>query len=270
MSDVPGAGDGRLDGDDLTWYDLFANGQRCPATDAYPTNEFQRMDISPRLPNFGNGFVDLDRSQLERYIAGLDPTTLAGGPAAPIIPFCVGNRQLGDEILSMPTETRTPQMLRIGSGTVDRHGVVEVPVEAVTSGGAITVQFTIHFDPGVLAISPVAGADANPDVIPGVGLPAGTRVIVNTSGRANGDLGVVVNFNGSASYPAVTSEAGRATLVVLRFRVVADARGGTRSIVTFGDNVFVTKMSGTLGQALPIDGGLVGGSFLLDQPKIKK
>src|SRR5205085_9439415 len=49
-------GDGRIDGDDITWYDLFANGIRCPASGAtWPTNEFQRMDVVP-LPG-GDGAI---------------------------------------------------------------------------------------------------------------------------------------------------------------------------------------------------------------------
>src|SRR5207247_4885758 len=81
---VPGFGDGRLDGDDLTWYDLFANGSRCPQVSP---NEFQRMDTAP-LATGGDGALGLDRNQLERYVAGLDERRAGSGPLTPVAAFC--------------------------------------------------------------------------------------------------------------------------------------------------------------------------------------
>jgi len=138
--------------------------------------------------------------------------------------------------------------------------MVEVPVEADLSGGEGMMQFTIHFDPSMLSISDIAGGDINPDVLLGEGLPEGTRVIVNTGHLADGDIGVVVYFNGSGSYPAVTVDPGTKTLVHLRFQVTPEVKMGAVSVLTFNDNVFVTKTSDTLGQSLPIDNGLRGGS----------
>src|SRR3954465_5118462 len=59
-----GVRDGRLDGDDLIWFDLFANGVNCTTS-----TEFQRMDVAPRAPTLGDGALSLDRTQLEKYIA---------------------------------------------------------------------------------------------------------------------------------------------------------------------------------------------------------
>src|SRR5207248_3027109 len=123
---------------------------------------------------------------------------------------------------------------------------------------------TVHFDPAVLTMSDIAGANVNPDVILGSTLPEGTRVIVNTSSIAEGDLGIVLDFNGSGNYPAITAEAGTRMLVVLRFTIADTAQAGTSSPVTFGDGVFMTKMADTLGRSVAVDGGLQGGSVIIE------
>src|SRR6185436_19319073 len=77
---------------------------------------------------------------------------------------------------------------------------------------------------------------------------------------SEGELGIVVNFNGSGIYPPVTAEAGRRGLISLRFHIAEGLRARASSLVTFGDEVFVTKMGDTLGRHLPIDGGRTGGA----------
>lgn len=267
---LPGPGDGKLDGDDFTWYDLFANGQYCPATGVYPFNEFQRMDTSPRLPGSGNGSLDVDRSQLERYVAGLDPRTAAGGPILPIVSFCTATGMFEGASKAAPSDPNAIRMLRIPSVMAKPGTQIEVPIEADLAGGEVTAQFTIHIDPAVLGISSLAGANVNPDVILGEGSPEGTRVIVNTSELGNGDIGIILNFNGSGSYPAVTAESGAKTLVVLRFRISDDVAPGSASPISFNDGIFVCKLSDRFARALDIGGGLRGGAVIFSDGKRRR
>src|SRR5207247_6223834 len=111
---VPGMGDGRLDGDDLTWYDRFANGLSCPQTSS---NEFQRMDTAPLGTN-GDGALGTDRNQLERLIAGQDARQPGGGPLTPNTPFCTGTAGAEEmELKSAPVDPYAVRALRIGSVT---------------------------------------------------------------------------------------------------------------------------------------------------------
>lgn len=264
------AGDGRLDGDDLTWYDRFANGINCPTTGADPLNEFQRMDSAP-LATKGDGALGLDRAQLERFIAALDPRTATGGPLTPTVVFCTG-ASIADlvPVRAAPSDPAAVRMLRIGSAAAKAGTEVEVPIDADLAGGEITAQFTVHIDPAMLAMSDIAGTNVNPDVILGDGLPEGTRVTVNTSRIADGDIGIVLNFNGAGDYPAMTAEAGTRTLVVLRFVVLGDPEVRSTSPVTFNDNVFLTKLSDGLGHSVAIDGGLIGGGVNIGDVKTRR
>jgi hypothetical protein len=90
-------------------------------------------------------------------------------------------------------------------------------------------------------------------------LPAGTTVTVNTSSMATGDLGVLVYFNGSASFPEVTAQPGTYTLVTLRFQTGIELKTGAQMPLNFTDTVFITKMGNTLGGRFAINGGLNGG-----------
>src|SRR5207245_8599358 len=60
-----------------------------------------------------------------------------------------------------------------------------------------------------VAICDMAGTNVNPDVMLGSDVPDGTRVTVNTSRIADGDIGFVINFNGAGSVPPV--KIGRAS-----------------------------------------------------------
>jgi len=237
-----------VDGDDLTWYDRFANGLNCPQISP---NEFQKMDTAP-LATKGDGALALDRSQLENYVAGVTPRAAAGGPTAPNSPFCTGlSRAEGDPTIDSVDRDaiRALWIDRVEAGA-DRY--IEVPVAIDLAGGEIMAQFTIHFDRSVLSISDIAGADANPDVRLGDRLPDGTRVIVNTSGINGGDIGIVVNFNGSGYEPAITAGSGTTTLVTLRFQVTERSGRAKAPLVTFNDGVFQIKLSDALGRSLPL------------------
>jgi len=127
----------------------------------------------------------------------------------------------------------------------------------------VMAQFTIHFDPSLLNISDIGGVNVNPDVILGDRLPPGTRVIVNTSRILAGDIGIVVYFNGSGRYPANTGEAGTRTLVYLNFAMTEEVKLGSVAPLTFSDDVFVTRIGDEIGQPLPVQNGLRGGSVVV-------
>jgi len=131
---------------------------------------------------------------------------------------------------------------------------VEVPIEMNATGTEVTIQFTLHFDPAVLSIDPTAGANVNPDVILAEGAPEGTRVIVNTSDIDNGNIGVVVNFNGEGVGPAVTVGPGALHVVSLRFMVSAGVLPGATTEIAFNDEVFETRSSDSLGR--PVTEGM--------------
>jgi hypothetical protein len=257
---IPGNGDGRLDGDDLTWYDLFANGIRCPQTS--PFNEFQRMDVAP-FATGGDGALGADRSQIELFIAGITPRTAAGGPLAPNTPFCTGVETDEPYLRAAPADPSIIRSFRIGSVTAQSGSTVELPIEADLAGDEVTAQFTIHFDPSMLSISDIAGVNTaglniNPDVLLG-DLPEGTRVIINTTRLSEGDLGLVINFNGRGTYPAATARPGTRTLVMLKLHFVKEVKIGSIAPLNFNDSVFETKASDTLGQPLVISEDTQGG-----------
>ena len=57
------------------------------------------MDTAP-FATKGDGAIGIDRSQLERYIAGLDPKSAGSGPKAPL-PLGSGRklREMGEDVL---------------------------------------------------------------------------------------------------------------------------------------------------------------------------
>jgi len=214
------------------------------------------MDVAP-FNTGGDGAIGLDRIQIERYVAGLNPRRPAIGPTSPVVPFCTDAGPRPGIKPAAPAEDR-PRALRVVSANTFDDQVVDVPVEAWLNGNEITAQFTLHFDPARLSISDTAGINTNPDVMMGA-LPAGTRLIVNTTSIDQGDIGIVVNFNGVGQYPAITADAGVKQLVSLRFRVISNDPAVRIVPITFNDNVFMTKVSDTWGQSLEISGGLIGG-----------
>jgi len=254
VATTPNTNDGRIDGDDLTWYDRFANGVNCPANGQ--GGEFQAFDTAPRLPNFGDGAIGADRNQLERYIAAVapngDPRTPIAGPIAPNIPFCTGVRGDIDTGSASRAETSdATRTMRIVNGSGPAGGFATVPVDIEAQGNEVTAQMTLHFNSAVLSISNVAGTNVNPDITVGPGAPAGTRITVNTLNIANGDIGIVINFNGNGTIPATTLPLGTRRVALVRFTIAGNATVGSTTPVTFNDNTFVTKTGDANAATLP-------------------
>ena len=102
-------------------------------------------------------------------------------------------------------------------------------------GNEAGTQFGLHFDPTVLSISDVSGVNANPDIAIGAGLPEGTTLNVNAEDAANGNIGIVENFNGAAATISAIPE-GATRIARVRFHVLDRAAAGSSSI-TFDDSV---------------------------------
>jgi len=115
-------------------------------------------------------------------------------------------------------------------------------------GNEAGTQYGLHFDPTVLAISGVSGVNTNPDVMLGAGAPAGTTLNVNAEDAANGNIGIVENFNGAAASITAIPE-GATRIARVRFHVLDGAATGS-SRVSFDDSVISSFTSDVNGMSL--------------------
>jgi len=238
---VPGPGDGFVDVRDSAQFDRFADGRDCPQT---TPNEYQRYDDGP-LATLGDGrTTSSDRTQLDRYIGGLDALRPAGGPTAPITVTCTATSQ--PEVQPEPeTEAVTAARITRLVTTGGNAGTdVTVYVESDAQGNEVATQYSLNFNPAVMSLSGVSGT--NPDVTVGAGAPAGTTIIVNASQAANGRIGIVENFNGAGT-GAVT--AGTKRIAAIRFHILADAPTGASPVV-FDNGAITDVASDTYGIGL--------------------
>jgi hypothetical protein len=255
VANVPGTGDGHVDSADLIWFDRFANGANCPQV---TPNEFQRMDVAPRAPNPGSPVVGLgdgslplgDRSQIERYIAGQDPLTSAGGPTSPTTPFCtaLSRADIEPPVLETKSEAAS-RVLRLVPVLSADGAEVDLQMELTARGNEVVSQASVHFDPAVFRIADVSGVGVNPDISAGADVPEGTHIIVNTSNLADGNVGIVVDFNGTGSFPAKTLEPGVMRILNLRLHVLDNAPIGS-SPVDFTDDTISQATFDAFGQSL--------------------
>jgi hypothetical protein len=115
-------------------------------------------------------------------------------------------------------------------------------------GNEAGTQFGLHFDPTVLAISDISGVNVNPDITFGANTPEGTTLNVNAEDAANGNIGIVENFNGAAV--AITAlPQGAARIARVRFHVLDTAEAG-ESRITFDDTVLSRFTADVNGRAL--------------------
>ena len=230
---TPGPGDTFVDVRDGAQFDRFADGRDCPQT---TPNEFQRFDDGP-LPTLGDGRItSSDRTQLDRYIAGLDPLRAAGGPTNPITVTCTSASR--PEVQPEP-ESKVVAAARIvslvtASGKPDSDITVYVDLDA--QGNETGTQYSLNFNPGVLAISGASGT--NPDVKLGAGAPLGTTLIINASQGANGHIGIVENFNGAGRG---SIDAGTKRIAAITFHILADAPAGASPVIF--DDALIAKVT---------------------------
>ena len=127
------------------------------------------------------------------------------------------------------------RVVRVVSTSGTRGGDVAVEIEMAARGNEAGTQFGLHFDPSVVSISDVSGVNTNPDITFGTDAPAGTSLNVNAADAANGNIGIVENFNATAdTITAIAAGARRVARVT--FHVLQNAPGG-ESKVTFDESV---------------------------------
>lgn len=238
---VPGIGDGFVDVRDSAQFDRFANGLDCPQT---TPNEFQRYDDGP-LPTLGDGRItSSDRTQLDRYIAGLDPLRVAGGPTNPITVTCTATSRPDEQLAPDSDSSAAARITRLVSSSGNPGTDVTVFIDSDAQGDEVATQYSLHFDPSVLAISNNSGA--NPDVTLGGGVSAGTTMTVNATQAANGHLGIFENFNGGGQ-GAIS--AGTKRITSIKFHILPGAAFGTTPII-FDDGVIAKVTSDPYGIGL--------------------
>ena len=262
---VPWFGDGDVNVADTIQYQRFLRGADCPGRS--PSTEQQRLDTGPRNV-LGDGSLGAsDGTAIDAYarhdgstdfnpnVAGWQPTP-AGGPTT------ISN--LGCTPVSAPEKAAktTPEskaaasarIVRVVSRSGNRGSDITVDIEMAAQGNEAGTQFGLHFDPAVLSISDVSGVNVNPDISRGANVPAGATLNVNAGDAANGNIGIVENFNGAISSPAVI-ESGRnriarvQSIVRVKFHVLDGAATGT-SRITFDDSVINGVTSDANGMAL--------------------
>jgi len=207
-------------------FDRFANGLDCPQVSP---NEFQRFDDGP-LPTLGDGRVtSSDRTQLDRYIAGLDPLSFAGGPTSPIVITCTASSKPDLQPEPESDAVTVGRIVRVISASGSPGTDVTVFVEMDAQGNEVATQYSVFFDPAALTISGSSGS--NPDVTLGAGAPSATTLTVNATQIASGRLGIVENFNGGGQGAI---PAGTKRIANVRFHIQPNAVLGTTAVI-FGD-----------------------------------
>jgi N-acetylneuraminic acid mutarotase len=198
-------GDGEVSSDDLAQIARFVAGLDTPR----PGSEFQRADCAPRLAEDGvtllrgDGRLTVrDWVLAERYRAGLDPPTAAGGPAAPLAEMghmgvmgVMG--QMGQ--VANAASLRTLRLVNYGAGVKAAHSIA---VEVNALGGENAFGFSLSFDPARWRVSAaVAGHDLK-----------SARLLLNTMGANGGRVGVAL-----ALPPGESLSAGGRQLATITF-----------------------------------------------------
>ena len=264
VNGVPGTGDGDVTVGDQIQYLRFIAGLDCPAVGtANPAlNEQQRLDSGPRN-TLGDGLLGAtDGTALDAYArhdsgTDFDPNTPgwqptpAGGPKTITNLGCTPSASPERSAKTAPPESKAisaARIVRVVSRPGARGSDITVEIEMNAIGNEAGTQYSLHFDPAVLSISDISGVDVNPDIIRGADAPAGTTLNVNAADAANGNIGIVENFNGvSSSITAIPQGATRIARV--RFHVLDGAAAGT-SRVDFDTSVINGVTSDTNGMAL--------------------
>ncbi|MEQ1605946.1 MAG: choice-of-anchor Q domain-containing protein [Pyrinomonadaceae bacterium] len=189
------------------------------------TNEFQRADCAPRA-TLGDGSLDsADVVQARRYALGLDPISTIGGPTSQGGSFAeaVFGRTNDDGFLAAT-------QFQITSRTALRGERVSLPVELITAGKVSAVSFTIEFDPAAL-------------LDPHITAPNGANVALNAKNAGKGQIGVLVDSDGS-----LKNRLDR-QIVMLEFTVAPKAPPGN-SLVLFTGTAVPLSVAGVKAENL--------------------
>ena len=140
------------------------------------------------------------------------------------------------------------RVVRVVSANRTRGGKVTVEIEMTAQGNEAGTQFGLHFDPTALSISDVSGVNVNPDITLGADAPQGTTLNVNAAAAANGNIGIVENFNGAADSITAISEGAR-RIARVTFHVAPGAVAG-ESKLTFDASIISNVTADTNGLLL--------------------
>ena len=245
---VPGTGDGDVNVGDQIQYQRFLNGTDCPST-----NEQPRLDAGPRATLGDGQFGAVDGTAIDAYArhdaaTDFDPNvpnwqpTPSGGPAAITNLGCAPTADPEDDAVNMGAKAvpeaesaAAARVVHVVSGQGRRNSYITVDIEMAAQGNEAGTQFGLHFDPAVLSVSETSGVNVNPDITLGADAPTGTTLNVNAADAANGNIGIVENFN--AAHATLTTIPAAATRIArVRFHVLDGAVAGA-SRITFDDAV---------------------------------
>ena len=220
-------GDGFVDSDDIQQIRLFSVGGGLP----YQSNEFQRVDCSPRS-TLGDGFLDSDDvQQARRYSVGTDSSQLAGGPSSGSAPFSLDSAASAiDETFDNSTlftnrKSKRSPAFHIGGQINNADQTITVPVLIDATGKEAGYTFSLSYDAEMLS---------NPQVT--IGNAGGDAVFNANTARHIGFS--VTSFFGETIAPGANQ-----VLVNVTFKVAANAAAGTTAI-NFTDVLARRKASG--------------------------
>ncbi len=246
VAGVPGTGDGDVNVGDQIMYQRFISGLDCPTVSP---NEQQRLDAGPRSSRGDALLGSADGTAIDAYArhdssTDFDPVTPgwqptpAGGPTAitnlGCTPVSAPEADKATATIPEAESASSARVVRVVSApAVDRDITVEIEMSA--QGNEAGTQYGLHFDPSAVSISNISGVNLNPDITLGTGSPVGTTLNVNAEDAANGNIGIVENFNGTSnSIEAIPAGARRIARVT--FHVRSGATPG-ESKVTFDETV---------------------------------
>ncbi|MCU0786346.1 MAG: hypothetical protein MUF81_20340 [Verrucomicrobia bacterium] len=177
--------------------------------------QFMRVDCAPRSTK-GNGSISAsDWTQTGRYVVGLDPITqiggLGGSTQSPAIAGSAQTVKLSGRKGEVSAQGFSGRTLRLVGTNAEVGATVQLPVELVASGDENAVSFSATFDPANLEFLSAAS---------GSGLPSGAQVLLNTTNRSAGQVGVLIGAG-----PGKVFAAGAHEVLVLTMQVKSAGNG---------------------------------------------
>ena len=256
---VAGTGDGDVNVADQIQYQRFLGGLDCPSISP---NEQQRLDAGPRTTR-GDGLLGgTDGAAIDAYArhdsaTDFDPNTVgwqptpAGGQTAITNLGCrPTSAPESDNVTATKPEAESVSAARVvrivPEAAIGRD--ITIAIEMTAQGNEAGTQYGLHFDPAVVRISGISGANVNPDITLGADSPVETTLNVNAEDAGNGNIGIVENFNGASNFIKAIPEGAR-RIARVTFHVRSGAAPG-ESRVTFDESVIKAVTADTNGMIL--------------------
>lgn len=158
----------------------------------------------------------------------------------------VSNAQTGSGSESEFTTPSAPEAraLTLGTSAAMQGGTATVPVTLTATGVEFGLSFTANWDPSLLSISGVWGAD----VLPGAtALPSNCMMAINHYSVEQGRLGVYIGCP-NGGIPVGTDE-----ILNLRFRAKDAAVAGMQVPIYFGNTPLNTEIGDSNGETIAVN-----------------